>query len=50
MPLPIHIETAFMGKDCVFHIHGGRAHIGAVALAYPDGEQPRWESLGVGTA
>src|SRR5690349_4154932 len=47
MPLPILVETSFMGNDRVFLIHGGRAHIGAAALAYPDGEQHRCESLSV---
>lgn len=34
----IQIAALPMGEDWVFLIRGGRAHIGAAAAAYPDGE------------
>lgn len=33
----IRIQTYFAGKDCVFLITGGQAHIGAAACAYLSG-------------
>lgn len=47
MPLNIHMATSSMGNDWVFQISGGRAHIGAVAIAYPDGDRIHSESLSV---
>jgi gallate decarboxylase subunit D len=35
-PLKISLRTFLMGRDLVVLITGGRAHIGAVATAYPD--------------
>ncbi|OEG00009.1 hypothetical protein BHF71_06980 [Vulcanibacillus modesticaldus] len=38
-PFNIHIQTTEMGKDYVFIITGGTAHIGAVATAYLNNNQ-----------
>lgn len=47
MLLNIHMGTSSMGKDWVFQISGGRAHIGAVVIAYPHGDWIHSESLSV---
>ncbi|MEW9701312.1 hypothetical protein [Paenibacillus sp. SI8] len=47
MRLTLHIETSSVGKDWLFLIHGGKAHIGAIALAYPHKDNIHSESLTV---
>lgn len=45
IPCDIHIHSYSMGKDRVFLISGGQAHIGAAAVAYPKDNQIDCETL-----
>jgi 3-oxoacyl-ACP reductase-like protein len=46
-PFTIQIQTYSMGKDRVFLITGGQAHIGAAAMAYSIESQVKVDSLTV---
>ena len=37
-PFRIQVRMEQIGRDCLFIVTGGEAHIGAVATAYPEGE------------
>lgn len=43
----IQIDTSLIGNDWVFLIRGGRAHIGAVVIAYTHGDEIHCKSLSV---
>ncbi|NEW05904.1 hypothetical protein GK047_07745 [Paenibacillus sp. SYP-B3998] len=45
IPCTIHIHSYSMGRDRVFLISGGQAHIGAAAVAYPKDHQILCETL-----